>query len=162
MSVLPEVVLDTILSEVLGRPQSFRDLGELCDRVGGRIAGTDAGRKAEDWALAALARHGLPQIWTDPLDLAVWERGSLDVVVQGAGGWQPTAVAHANSPLKVDLEAAIIDVGHGRATDFADRGANLGALSPSATKRCLPASGIPIAANASQQPSRMARAPCSS
>jgi carboxypeptidase Q len=126
MSVLPEVVLDTIISEVLGRPQSFRDLGELCDRVGGRIAGTDAGRKAEDWALAALARHGLPQIWTDPLDLAVWERGSLDVVVQGAGGWQPTAVAHANSPLKVDLEAAIIDVGHGRATDFADRGANLG------------------------------------
>ncbi len=125
MSVLPEVVLDTILAEVLGRPHSFRDLGELCDRVGGRIAGTEAGRQAEDWALAAFARHGLPQIWTHPLDLEVWERGSLSVVVQGAGGWQLTAVAHANSPRQVDHDADVVDVGHGRATDFAERGANL-------------------------------------
>ncbi|HQZ70493.1 MAG TPA: M28 family peptidase [Anaerolineae bacterium] len=125
MSVLPDHVLNTILGEVLGRPQSYLDLGRLCDQVGGRIAGTDAGRQAEEWGLAALRRYGLTGIWEESLDLDVWERGDLSLAVPGAGGWQLIAVAHANGPLAVDLEAAVVDVGHGRATDFASRAADL-------------------------------------
>lgn len=125
MSVLPDTVLNTILTQVMGRPQAYDELGWLCDHVGGRIAGTAAGRKAEDWALAALGRRGLPRIWEEPLDLQVWERGPLAVEVAGPGGWPLTAVAHANSPLQVDLEADVVDVGHGRAADFAGHGANL-------------------------------------
>ena len=68
MSILPDHVLNTILGEVLGRPQSYLDLGRLCDQVGGRIAGTDAGRQAEEWGLAALRRYGLTGIWEESLD----------------------------------------------------------------------------------------------
>jgi len=125
MSVLPDTVLNSILAQVLGRPRAFDELGWLCDNVGGRIAGTAAGRQAEDWAIAALGRRGLPRVWDEALDLQVWERGPLAAVVGGPGGWRLTAVAHANSPLSVDLEAAIVDVGHGRAADFAGRAADL-------------------------------------
>ncbi len=118
---LPQDTLEAIIAASLATSEAAERLTELCDGIGGRPAGSEAGRRAEEWALETLRRQGLAA-WTEPLPLLHWDRGPLDLRVDGPLGWPLDSVAHAYSPLAVDLSAELVDVGHGRAVDFAAAG----------------------------------------
>ncbi|GMV37767.1 MAG: hypothetical protein AMXMBFR61_22750 [Fimbriimonadales bacterium] len=116
--VIPSPILDRLLAECFGRPMAYRELGRLCDTVGGRTSGTESGRLAEEWGQALFADWGLDRVWFEQFPVAVWERGPLEAEVLGPSGWRLTALAHGNSPASADLEAEVLDVGHGDREDF--------------------------------------------
>lgn len=119
---LPQDIHETLIASSLAASEAVDRLSDLCDGIGGRLAGSEAGRRAEDWALATLARLGLKDPWTEALPLLLWERGQLEARVLGPTGWGLDSVAHAYSPLEVDLKADLVDVAHGRRQDFAAAG----------------------------------------
>lgn len=116
---LPQEIHETIIASSFAASEAAERMSELCDGIGGRLAGSEAGRRAEDWTLAKLAGLGLKDCWTEALPLLLWEREQLDARVVGPVGWSLDSVAHAYSPLEVDLRADLVDVAHGRRQDFA-------------------------------------------
>lgn len=108
---------DRLLAECLGRTFGYDALRRLCDEVGGRISGTEAGRMAEEWALEAFRQAGLTP-WTEEIRLVVWERGGLDAEVMGRGGWRLHALAHGFSPARCDLAAPVLDASYGLPEDY--------------------------------------------
>lgn len=54
---------------------AYRKLGELCDTVGGRPAGSPQMARAVDWAVRALREAGCDSVWTEPVTVPVWRRG---------------------------------------------------------------------------------------
>jgi hypothetical protein len=59
----------------LADSQALRLLTELCTQIGARPAGSEADRKAQAWALRALAALGLEGAQAQTLPLRVWQRG---------------------------------------------------------------------------------------
>jgi carboxypeptidase Q len=54
-----------------------RDLSWLVDRIGPRLTGSAAMRRANDWALERLVAHGADSAWLEPYVFgATWERGT--------------------------------------------------------------------------------------
>ncbi len=120
--IVPPAVADRLLAECLGHPQAHAALGELCDRVGGRVSGTPSGDRAEAWAHDLLTRWGLADVRYESLPLMVWQRGPLEAEVVEPAAWRLTALAHGNAPRAADVTAEMLDVGHGEGVDFERRG----------------------------------------
>ena len=110
-----------MLAECIGRPKAYTELARLCDTIGGRTSGADSGHAAEEWGRALFAEWGLHRVWFEELPVEVWERGPLDAEVLGPCGWRMSALAHGNSPAATDLQAEVLDVGHGDRQDFQRR-----------------------------------------
>ncbi|MFN8422982.1 MAG: hypothetical protein U0470_06175 [Anaerolineae bacterium] len=93
---MPPAVADVLLAEILGRPAAHAALGRLCDTVGGRPAGGDAARAAEDRAYGLLSDWGLHDVRFDAFDITAWTRGPLVADVVAPTRWALTAFAHGN------------------------------------------------------------------
>lgn len=115
---VPPAVADVLLAEILGRPAAHAALGRLCDTVGGRPAGGDAARAAEDWAHGLLSDWGLRDVRFDGFDITAWTRGPLVAHVVAPTRWALTAFAHGNCPSAADVTAEVVDVGHAEPTDW--------------------------------------------
>lgn len=115
---VPQTISDRLLAECLGRPRAHAALGRLCDTVGGRTSGAESGRQAEDWVHERCREWGLPALRFEPFEVLAWQRGSLDALVEGPGGWRLTALAHGYAPRAADLRAAVLDLGHAEREDF--------------------------------------------
>ncbi len=90
----------------------------MCDNVGGRTSGAESGDRAEDWGRRCFTEVGLENVRYEELQVTVWQRGSLEVLVTEPASWALTAMAHGNAPSEVDLSAEVIDAGHAEACDF--------------------------------------------
>ncbi len=119
---VPAPVADRLLAEIFGRPEAHAALGELCDRVGGRTAGTQSARAGEDWALGLLRDWGLPVVRTEDFPVEGWERGTLDAAVLAPIPWTMTALAHGFCPTQADVTASVLDLGHGESADYVAAG----------------------------------------
>jgi hypothetical protein len=61
--------------QLAGGRGAARIVEDLCDRVGPRLAGSDAAREARRWAVRELARLGLRNVHEEPLREPRWVRG---------------------------------------------------------------------------------------
>jgi hypothetical protein len=118
MLKVPEAVLDQLTCEILNRGEAYVELGTLCDTVGGRVAGTEAAKKGEEWAFKLFERWGLACVRFEEFPVLAWTRGTLSAQVVGDHGWTLAAVAHGNAPAHVAAEAEVLDVGHGDTPDY--------------------------------------------
>lgn len=122
---VPQEISDRLLAECLGRPQAYKELGWLCDNVGGRTSGADSGRQSEEWAHGLLARWGLENVRYEAFPVTAWQRGTLAAQVLEPAAWRLTALAHGNAPQQADVTAPVLDVNHGERSDFERRKAEV-------------------------------------
>ena len=54
---------------------AWRALSDLCDVVGGRVAGSPEMVRAVEWAVTTLRGAGFDSVWTEPVTVPVWRRG---------------------------------------------------------------------------------------
>ncbi|MEO8083188.1 MAG: M28 family peptidase [Ardenticatenales bacterium] len=117
-TTVPPAVADTLLAEILGRPAAHAALGQLCDTVGGRPAGGEQARAAEEWAHGLLTSWGLHDVRFDPFQITAWARGSLVADVVAPSTWALSAFAHGNCPAEADVTGDVLDVGHAEPADW--------------------------------------------
>ena len=58
-----------------GDTWAYETLGDLCDTVGHRLAGSDGMRRAVAWAVRTLETAGLDSVWIEPVQVPHWTRG---------------------------------------------------------------------------------------
>lgn len=61
--------------------RAWRRLARLCDDIGARPSGSEAYRKAVEWATAELSADNLPRVWTEPVTEPRWVRGQERLVM---------------------------------------------------------------------------------
>lgn len=69
-----------IYEEALLRGHSYARLGELCKDVGARLSGSDAAEKGVLWAIKMLNAYRFDSVYTQPVMVPRWERGSQEKV----------------------------------------------------------------------------------
>ncbi|MFH1842398.1 MAG: M20/M25/M40 family metallo-hydrolase [bacterium] len=82
-------VNDVIIEAALADTFAYTALGELCDTIGARLAGSPEMQAAIDWAVATMQREGFDKVWTEPVTFPYWQRGRE---------W-----ARATAPLELEL-----------------------------------------------------------
>jgi carboxypeptidase Q len=121
---------ERIITEGL-KPSSLEtNLHRLTDEVGGRVPGTPAMQRGVEWGVAAFKAAGGQNVHTEEFTIPhSWAEGATQMRVVAPEpfavhaislGWAPALAAHRH--------AAIVDVGHGTAEDFAHAGQLEGAV----------------------------------
>ena len=123
--IVPTHIADRLLAECFGRPRAYQELGRLCDTVGGRVAGTEAAARGEEWGAGLMRAWGVPSVAFEEFPIRAWSRISLDARVTGPSGWALTAVSHGLTPEAADAEGPVVDIGHGDPEEFAAHAASL-------------------------------------
>ncbi len=86
---------------------------------GHRLTGSPQGARAEAFADSLFRRCGLDHVERMPFTAELWSRGELRVaLVDGADERPVPAVALANTPLRADLHAPLVDAGNGLQADL--------------------------------------------
>lgn len=117
MSV-PQEISDRLLAECIGSPQAYKELGWLCDNVGGRTSGAESGCRGEEWAYGLFTKWGLQNVRYQSFEVQAWTRGTLDARVLEPAGWPLTALAHGYCPQQADVTAQVVDLGHAEREDW--------------------------------------------
>jgi len=86
----PQPSVEAIMAAALADTFTYGKLGELCDTVGNRLTGSPGMKRAVAWAIRSLEEAGCDSVWTEPVTVPHWTRGSE---------W-----ARCVSPLEFDLE----------------------------------------------------------
>ena len=115
-------ILRLIFGEIFYNSEAYSNLRELSDDIGGRVAGTKAGYRAEHWALQKFRSYGLQNPHFERFEMPGWKRGSLTVEVSTPEKKILSAVALANTPSKAKIKDKIIDAGFGHPDEFAELG----------------------------------------
>jgi carboxypeptidase Q len=68
-------VADRIIAAALADSSAYARLGEMVDRVGHRLSGSESLERAIDWMLAEMTRDGLANVRGEPVMVPVWVRG---------------------------------------------------------------------------------------
>ncbi|MCK4236318.1 MAG: M20/M25/M40 family metallo-hydrolase [Candidatus Krumholzibacteria bacterium] len=104
-----------VCGEVFSGTQTPENLRVLCDEIGGRVAGTEAGKQARSFAVRLFNQYGLRSVHQEPFDMFGWERGPFRCEITSPRRIPMHAVALANTPStpQEGIEAAVVDVGHG-------------------------------------------------
>ncbi len=115
---VPQTLSDRILAECTMRQQAYTELGKLCDSVGGRMSGTESGKRGEQWAFDLLNSFALDSVWREEFPVLAWERGELVATVTSPASWKLTALAHGYAPEHADVCAPVFSIGHGDLPDY--------------------------------------------
>lgn len=115
-------ISDPLLADCLGNPTAHAELGRLCDAVGGRPAGGPAAAHAEEWAFNLFTRWGLANVRFEAFPIRAWTRGPLTVTVMTPSECQIIALAHGQCPARADVQATVLDLGHGEIDDYLSAG----------------------------------------
>jgi carboxypeptidase Q len=116
--IVSQEVASQLFAECLGKSQTLNELQWLCDNVGGRTSGSESGRRGEEWAFGLLGRWGIAEIRYEEFPVSVWERGTLEAIVKSPTFWKLTALAHGNCPRFAEMQADVIELGHGERVDY--------------------------------------------
>lgn len=115
---------DKLVAVLMGHTQIQDDLHELCDKIGGRVTGTDANTKAIEWGVNKFKEAGVEvkkEAFTMP---SFWDEKSCTAKITGTANFTPRVVSRAfsvGSPLN-GLESELISVGYGTDDDFKKAG----------------------------------------
>lgn len=120
---------------------AYETLGELCDTVGHRLAGSAGMERAVAWALGTMTAAGFDSVWTEPVSVPHWTRGRewarctapvpFDLTISGLGRSDGTGPDGIEAPLLVvkdfdELDARAAEV-PGRIVVFTPEWRNYGA-----------------------------------
>lgn len=80
-SAQPTVPVDSALfrrvfDEALVNGHAYMRLGELCKTIGSRLSGSDQAERAVNWGLAMLKTYGFDSVYSQPVMVPRWERGT--------------------------------------------------------------------------------------
>jgi carboxypeptidase Q len=115
---------DTVMQEALklGTPIE-ENVRVLTDEIGGRVPGTPAFEKAQQWAIAAFKQAGADSVHTDEFTIPQsWTEGDTQVNVVAPVQFHVRAVSVAWIAPVSSTPARVVDVGMGTAADFAKAG----------------------------------------
>src|SRR5215831_15010545 len=100
------------------------DTFELCNRIGGRITGTTALDRAVSWGVERFKALGLDSVDTESFGVPfLWLPGTVDIAATAPVSFPVRAVAApGTASTGQPVEAKVIDVGEGLATDWAKAG----------------------------------------
>ena len=77
-----EIVVPSILKEVLENGQAYDNLRVLTKQIGHRLSGSKASEKTVIWAKAALLAAGADSVWLQPVLVPKWTRGIEHLTVK--------------------------------------------------------------------------------
>ncbi len=72
------IQLREIYTASLTKGKSYNWLNYLSNRIGGRLAGSEADKKAVAWGKAELEKLGLDKVWLQPVTVPHWVRGEKE------------------------------------------------------------------------------------
>jgi hypothetical protein len=102
------------------------DLRELCDRIGGRPAGSPANDRAVEWAAAKLREAGVDSVGLEPFTVpGLWLPGPTEASCLSPEAFTIRVAAtpfSASTPGGKTLEARVVDAGDGQDGDYARLG----------------------------------------
>ena len=105
------------------------NLRVLTDEIGGRIPGTPAFEKAQQWAIAAFKQAGADSIHTEAFTIPQsWAEGNTQVNVVAPIQFHVRAVSLAWIAPMTSTPARVVDVGMGSAAEFVKAGDISGAI----------------------------------
>jgi carboxypeptidase Q len=117
---------DRLVAALIGPTPLADDLEALSDRIGGRPTGSDANRRAVDWAMARLAEAGV-QAHREPFAVGTgWLERAARAEIRGDGiAFAPRVAAMPFSISTPDsgITAPLVDAGRGTEADFSRLGA---------------------------------------
>ncbi len=121
---------DAVMQEALKPDTPLQEnLRVLTDEVGGRVPGTPAMPKAEQWAVSAFKQAGADSVHTEEFTIAQsWSEGDTQVNVVAPVEFHVRAVSVAWVAPVPATTARVVDVGMGTAQDFAKAGDVNGAI----------------------------------
>ena len=116
----------TLAARALGPTPLMDDLKELCDRIGGRPAGSPANDRAVEWAAAKLREAGLDSVTQEAFTVpSLWLPGPTEASCVSPEPF-PLRVAaapfSASTPGGKALETRVVDAGEGLDADYARLG----------------------------------------
>lgn len=109
-----------ITGEVFASSGIRENLRVLCDEIGGRVSGTEAGRQARFFSERTFKRYGLSNVHQETFPIHGWQNVSLSCRALSPTPFTLHPVPLANTPSTPDggVEAAVIDVGHGNPAEL--------------------------------------------
>jgi carboxypeptidase Q len=121
---------DAVMQEALKPDTPLQEnLRVLTDEIGGRVPGTPAMPKAEQWAINAFKQAGADSVYTEEFSIAQsWSEGDTQVNVVAPVQFHVRAVSVAWVAPVPPTTARVVDVGMGTAADFAKAGDVSGAI----------------------------------
>ncbi|MBK9175353.1 MAG: hypothetical protein IPM46_03240 [Flavobacteriales bacterium] len=97
----------------------YRWLRWSTEHIGHRLTGSTQGARAEASADSLFRLSGLPVVKRFPFSAQAWSRGTVQLTIGDGGGFMHLqAVALANTPLDVAVEAPLLDAGNGLQADL--------------------------------------------
>ncbi len=129
--LLAQSPAEKLIAEGQKSPTLEKNLRVLTDEIGGRVPGTPAMERAEQWGVDAFKAAGGENVHTEPAQLAAsWTEGNTQVDVVSPVRFHVRAVsltwtAAANSPAE---GVPVVDVGAGTNEDFQKAGNLRGAV----------------------------------
>jgi hypothetical protein len=129
--LLAQSPAEKLIAEGQKSPTLEKNLRVLTDEIGGRVPGTPAMERAEQWGVDAFKAAGGENVHTEPAQLAAsWTEGNTQVDVVSPVRFHVRAVsltwtAAANSPAE---GVPVVDVGAGTNEDFQKAGSLRGAV----------------------------------
>jgi Zn-dependent M28 family amino/carboxypeptidase len=121
---------DAVMQEALKADTPLAEnLRVLTDEIGGRVPGTPAMSKAEQWAVNGFKQAGADSVHTEEFSIAQsWAEGDTQVNVVAPQQFQVRAVSLGWIAPLPKTTARVVDVGMGTAEDFAKAGDINGAI----------------------------------
>lgn len=114
-----------INQEVLANSEAYERLEEITSTIGHRLAGSENGRKAEEYTANLFRSYGIEDVSFQEFELEGWSRVSLETYFSplNAGNWKMyPSVALAHTPVEADVEGEIIHLGNGLPEDYEQKG----------------------------------------
>ena len=121
---------DSVMNEALSPSTPLQEnLRRLTDEIGGRVPGTPAFEKAQQWGIAGFREAGADSVHTEEFTIpASWSEGATQVEVVTPVQFAVRAQAIAWTPALKPMTARVVDVGMGSAGEFARAGDVSGAI----------------------------------
>ena len=121
---------DAVMQEALKANTPLQEnLRVLTDEIGGRVAGTPAMTKAEQWAIDGFKQAGADSVRTEDFAIAQsWSEGDTQVNVVAPVEFQVHAVSLGWIAPVPHTTSRVVDVGMGTTEDFAKAGDITGAI----------------------------------
>src|SRR5580765_2213685 len=114
--LLAQTPADKLVAEGQKSPTLEKNLRALTDEIGGRVPGTPAMQRAEQWGVDAFKAAGGENVHTEPAQLAAsWSEGNTQVEVVSPVRFHVRAVSLTwTAPANSSTEGVpIVDVGAG-------------------------------------------------
>lgn len=110
-----------IYEDINTNSEAYEQLKFSTENLGHRLTGSEQGKKAEEHVYNLLKSYGY-DVKYQPFSAQSWARESLSLTLNKT---TVPSVSLAHSPVKVDLQADLVDLGNGLETDYEKIGSKI-------------------------------------